>query len=218
MHEVSLAATSRRETGKGSARSLRREGKVPAVIYGHGREPQPLSIEVKAVDKLLGIIGGETVLVDVEIDGGNPVKAIVREVQRNPVRRADVIHLDLYAVLADELIDVEVPVHVIGTAEGVRNQGGVLDLHLHRVTVRCLPADIPEHIEVDVNALTVGTAIHVHELAVPKGATIMNDPNVSVVGVLAARVEAEPVPVEAVEGEPEVIKKGKADEAEAAAE
>lgn len=218
MDAVSLTAASRRETGKGSARSLRRDGKVPAVIYGHGREPQPLAIEIKAVDKLLGIIGGETVLVNVEIDGSAPVKAIVREVQRNPVRRADVIHLDLYAVLADELIDVEIPVHIVGTAEGVRNQGGVLDHHLHRVTVRCLPADIPEHIEVDVNALTVGMAIHVRELAVPKGGVVMNDPDVSVVGVLAARIEVEPVVVAAVEGEPEVIKKGKADEAEAPAE
>ena len=150
---------------------------------------------------------------------GSPVKGHRREASGNPVRAVPISFTsDLYAVLADELIDVEVPIHVIGTAEGVRNQGGVLDLHLHRVTVRCLPADIPEHIEVDVTALTVGTAIHVHELSVPKGGTLMNDPNVSVVGVLAARVEAEPVPVEAVEGEPEVIKKGKADEADAAAE
>jgi large subunit ribosomal protein L25 len=216
MHEVSLAAASRRETGKGSARSLRRDGKVPAVIYGHGREPQALSIEIKAVDRLLGIIGGETMLVDVAIDGALPVKAIVREVQRNPVRRADVIHLDLYAVVADELITVEVPVHVIGTAEGVRNQGGVLDLHVHRVTVRCLPADIPEHLEIDVTNLTVGQAIHIRELSVPKG-ELMNDPDVSVVGVLAARIEAVATPV-VTDGEPEVIKKGKAEDAEAAGE
>ena len=211
MDAVTLAAASRTSTGKGTARSLRRDGKVPAVIYGHGRDPLALAVEQIAVKKLLDVIGGETVLIDVAIDGAAPVKAIVREVQRNPVRRADVIHLDLYAVVATEPIIVDVPVHIIGTAEGVRNQGGVLDHHLHRLTIKCLPGDIPEHVEIDVTALGVGDAIHVSDISVPK-VEMQHDGDVSIVSILQARVEEAPsVPAE---GEPEVIKKGKADEAE----
>jgi large subunit ribosomal protein L25 len=205
MDAVNLTAASRNSTGKGTARSLRRDGKVPAVIYGHGRDPQALAVEKIAVNKLLEVIGGETA----------PVKAIVREVQRNPVRRADVIHLDLYAVVATEPIIVDVPVHIIGTAEGVRNQGGVLDHHLHRLTIKCLPGDIPEHVEIDVTALGVGDAIHVSDITVAK-AELQHEGDVSIVSILQARVEEAPsVPAE---GEPEVInKKGKADEAEAEA-
>lgn len=215
MEAVNLTAASRNSTGKGVARSLRRDGKVPAVIYGHGRDPQAIAVEKVAVTKLLEVIGGETVLIDVAIDGGTPVKAIVREVQRNPVRRADVIHLDLYAVVATEPIIVDVPVHIVGTAEGVRNQGGVLDHHLHRLTIKCLPGDIPEHVEIDVTPLGVGDAIHAGDITVPK-AELQHEDDVSIVSVLAARVEE--APAAPAEGEPEVInKKGKADEAEAEA-
>ncbi len=216
MDAVTLAAASRTKAGKGAARSLRREGKVPAVIYGHGRDPLALAVDQPAVARLLEVIGGETVLIDVAIDGAAPVKAIVREVQRNPVRRQDVIHLDLYAVVADEPIVVDVPVHIVGTAEGVRNQGGVLDHHLHRLTIKCLPGDIPEHVEIDVTALSVGQAIHVGDITVPK-AELQHESDVSIVSVLAARVEEAAASAAPAEGEPEVIKKGKADEAEAGA-
>lgn len=216
MDAVTLAAASRTKAGKGAARSLRREGKVPAVIYGHGRDPLALAVDQPAVARLLEVIGGETVLIDVAIDGAAPVKAIVREVQRNPVRRQDVIHLDLYAVVADEPIVVDVPVHIVGTAEGVRNQGGVLDHHLHRLTIKCLPGDIPEHVEIDVTALSVGQAIHVGDITVPK-AELQHEGDVSIVSVLAARVEEAAAAAAPAEGEPEVIKKGKADEAEAGA-
>lgn len=218
MAQVSLAATSRTESGKGVARSLRRDGRVPATMYGHGMVSRSLSVDHKLLAKLLEVIGGEATLIDVSIDDSAPVQALVREVQRNPVRRADVIHLDLYAVVATKPITVEVPVHIIGIADGVRNQGGVLDHHLHRLTVKVLPADIPEHVDVDVTDLTVGHAIHVRDITLAKG-EIMNDADVSVVSVIQARAEIVATPVvEAVSTSPEVIKKGKADEAEAAGE
>ena len=213
MQHVSLAAESRENTGKGAARSLRRQGKVPAVIYGHAFVARALAVEHRALGKLLELIGGEAALLDVSIDGAAPIKALVREVQRNPVRRTDVIHLDLYAVVADEPIEVDVPVHIIGTAEGVRNQGGVLDHHLHRITLKVLPADIPDHIEVDVTDLTVGHAIHVRDVTVPKG-EIMNDGDVSIVSVVVTRAEVAAETTVAVEGEPELIKKGKGEEGE----
>ncbi|MGH7594068.1 MAG: 50S ribosomal protein L25 [Gemmatimonadales bacterium] len=213
MQHVSLAAASRTHTGKGAARSLRRQGKVPAVIYGHSLAARALTVEHRALGKLLDVIGGEAALLDVSIDGAAPITALVREVQRNPVRRTDVIHLDLYAVVADEPIEVEVPVHIVGTAEGVRNQGGVLDHHLHRITLKVLPGEIPEHIEIDVTELTLGHAIHISDIEVTRG-EIMNDAAVSVVSVIASRAEVAATPVVPAEGEPEVIKKGKGEDGE----
>ncbi|HEY4322004.1 MAG TPA: 50S ribosomal protein L25 [Gemmatimonadales bacterium] len=215
MQQVNLAAQSRTNTGKGAARSLRREGKVPATIYGQSIEARSLAVEHRALLKLLEVIGGEAALLDVSIDGGAPVKALVREVQRNPVKRTDIIHLDLYAVTADKPIEVEIPVHIVGTAEGVRNQGGVLDHHLHRVTIKVLPGDIPEHIEIDVTNLALGHAIHIGDLKLAKG-EFVNDDGVSVVSVIASRAEIAAETTPAV-GEPEVIKKGKGDEADAEA-
>ena len=217
MQHVSLAAESRETTGKGAARSLRRQGKVPAVIYGHAVAARPLAVDHRALGRLLEVIGGEAALLDVSIDGNAPIKALVREVQRNPVRRTDVIHLDLYAVVADEPIEVEVPVRIVGTAEGVRNQGGVLDHALHRITLKVLPGDIPDHIEVDVTELTLGHAIHVSDITIAKG-EIMNDGAVSIVSVIMSRAEVATATVAPVEGEPEVIKKGKGEEGEAEAE
>jgi large subunit ribosomal protein L25 len=215
MDQVMLAAESRTNSGKGVARSLRRGGRVPAVIYGHGRDPMAISLDARSVSRLLEQIGGETVLIDVVVDESAPVKAIVREVQRNPVRRVDVIHLDLYAVVANEPITVEVAVHIVGTPDGVRNHGGILEHTLHKLTVRCLPADIPEHIEVDVTELGIGDSVHVSAVSVEKG-EIMNDGDLSVVSVVQPRVEVAPVPVEGTSAEPEVIKKGKGEEAETA--
>lgn len=216
MQHVKLTAESRVNTGKGAARTLRRAGQVPATIYGHGLATRSLSVDHTALGKLLDTIGGEAALLDVSIDGGAPVQALVREVQRNPVRRTDLIHLDLYAIHEDEPIVVEIPVHIVGIAEGVRNQGGVLDHHLHRVTLKVLPADIPDHIEIDVTNLMVNHAIHVADITVPKG-EIMNDGSVSIVSVVVSRAEvvAEPTPTTE---EPEVIKKGKDEEGEAGAE
>jgi large subunit ribosomal protein L25 len=214
MHQVELVAQSRSNTGKGAARSLRREGKVPAVIYGHGFDSRALAVESRALGKVLDTIGGEAALLDIVIDGAAPIKALVREVQRNPVKRAEVIHLDLYAVVANEPITVEVPVHLVGVPDGVRNFGGVLDHHLHRILIRVLPADIPEHIDVDVTHLGVGDAIHISDVTLAKG-ELMLDGSVSVVSVIPSRAEVSTT-TEAAGAEPEVIKKGKADEAETA--
>jgi large subunit ribosomal protein L25 len=216
MQHVKLAADSRVDTGKGAARSLRRAGRVPATIYGHGLATRSLSVDHTLLGRLLETIGGEAALLDVSIDGGAPVQALVREVQRNPVRRTDLIHLDLYAIHENEPIVVEIPVHIIGTAEGVRNQGGVLDQNLHRITLKVLPRDIPDHIEVDVTDLMVNHAIHISDITVAKG-EIMNDRSVSIVSVVISRAEvvAEVAPTAE---EPEVIKKGKDEEGEAGAE
>jgi large subunit ribosomal protein L25 len=213
----SLAAESRTSKGKGAARSARRAGRVPAVIYGHHREPASLTVDANALSRLLTVEHGSRALLDIAVDGKAPVKALIREIQRDPVRRQDIVHIDLYEVNANEKIIVKVPVHLTGTAEGVRNGGGILEHPLRELTVKVLPADIPEHFEVDVTALAIGKSIHVSELSIPN-AEIMDEGILAVAAVVAPRVEevAAPADAAATPAEPEVIKKGKDEEGEEA--
>ncbi|HEY7682828.1 MAG TPA: 50S ribosomal protein L25 [Gemmatimonadales bacterium] len=211
-----LEVERRTGTGKGAARSLRRSGKVPAVIYGHNRAPQALAVDHAALTRLLsGISAGSTIL-DVAVDGGAPVKALIREIQRNPLRNTDVLHLDLYEVRADERISLEVPVHLIGTADGVRNFGGVLDQVMHRLQIRVFPADIPASVDIDVTNLAIGKSIFVRDVQLAK-AEVLNDPSLPVCSVVAPRTEEAPAAVVAPEApaEPELIRKPKPEEGEA---
>ena len=216
-HKHSLAAESRTTKGKGAARSARRAGRVPAVIYGHHREPTSLTVDANALGRLLTVEHASRALLDVAVDGKAPVKALIREIQRDPVRRQDIVHIDLYEVKADEKIIVKVPVHLTGTADGVRNGGGILEHPMRELTCKVFPADIPEHFEVDVTNLVIGKSIHVSELSIPK-AEIMDDGNLVVAAVVAPRVEevAAPAGEAATTAEPEVIKKGKDEEGEEA--
>lgn len=216
-NQVSLEASRRSIAGKGAARSLRREGRVPAVIYGHNRAPESLAVDATALGRLLiGITAGSTVL-DVTIEGQAPVKALIREIQRHPLRATDILHLDLYEVRADEKITVEVPVHLVGTADGVRNFGGVLDQVLHRLEILVFPGDIPPHIDVDVTNLLIGKSIFVRDVKVEK-AEILTAPNLPVCSCVAPRTEETVAPVVAeAPAEPELIRKPKPeDEGEAA--
>jgi large subunit ribosomal protein L25 len=210
---ASLSAAPRTAGGKGVARSLRRAGKVPAVIYGRGRSPEMLELDATALERLLARIRAGTTIVDVTVADQTPVKALIREIQRDPLRPSTILHLDLYEVHADEAITLDVPLHFTGTADGVRNGGGVFEAISHHVQVRVLPADIPERIEVDITHLSVGQSLHVSDLALPKG-EILTDGGVTVCTVVAPRVE-ETVPVpgaEADTAEPELIRKAKADD------
>lgn len=217
MATATLAAASRSDTGKGVARTLRRAGRIPAVIYGHNRTPEALSLESGAFARLLaGISAGSTIL-DVTVDAKAPVKVLIREIQRSPLRATDILHVDLYEVSADEEVTLEVPVHIVGTSDGVRNFGGVLDQVLHKLQIRVLPGDIPGHIEVDVTPLTIGKSIFVRDVKLAKGA-ILNDPTLPICSCVAPRTEEVVAPVVAAEPstEPELIRKAKAEDAEAA--
>lgn len=212
---VTLRVETRANTGKGAARKLRQSGKIPAVVYGHNRPAETVQLDAPAFSKLLGSLSGSTVL-DLTIGSAAPVKALIREVQRNPVRLSEIVHIDLYEVKADEKVTVDVAVHISGTAEGVRNFGGVMDQQLYHLNVRCFPADIPEHIVVDVTALNIGQSIHVSDVTVEK-VEILNDPSQTVVVVVAPRVEETVAPVEAAAPvEPELIRKPKAEDEEEA--
>jgi large subunit ribosomal protein L25 len=217
--QANLQVATRTTTGKGAARTLRREGKVPGVIYGHNRPPEALAIDTTALNKMLiGISAGTTVL-DVVVDGRPPVKALIREIQRDSVRPAQILHLDLYEVQADEKVTLSVPIHLTGIPDGVRNFGGVLDHVLRELEIEVLPVDIPEHVELDVTALAIGHSLFVRDIKVEK-AEVLNDPDTPVCTVVAPRIEEAPVVVEeevAPPAEPELIRKPKP-EAEAEAE
>jgi large subunit ribosomal protein L25 len=217
---ATLSAAPRSQAGKGVARALRRAGKVPAVIYGRGREPEALELDAASLERLLIRIRAATTIVDVAIADREPLKAIIREIQRDPIRPATILHLDLLEVHADRKITIDVPVHFTGSPDGVRNSGGVFEILSHSIQIRVLPGDIPERVEIDVTNLALGKSLHVSDLTLMKG-EIMTDAGVTLCTVVAPRVEEEaPAPgaeVAAPEApaEPELIRKPKAEEEEA---
>jgi large subunit ribosomal protein L25 len=186
---------------------------VPGVIYGHGRAAESVAVETSTLNKMLVGISAATTIVDVAIDGRAPVKALIREIQRDSLRPAEILHLDLYEIQADEKITLEVPVRLVGIPDGVRNFGGVLDHSLRELEIEVLPGDIPEHVDLDVTALTIGHSLFVRDLQVPK-ARILNDPDTPVCTVVAPRTEEAPAAAEeaAVTAEPELIRKPKPEE------
>lgn len=221
MATVSLSATPRSSKGTGLARKLRQNGEVPAVIYGHARDPQSLTLNTREIDKLLAQIAGTTTVVELSI-GGSTVKTLIREVQRHPVKRA-VIHVDFQELVAGEKVNVSIPIRFQGVPAGVREGGGILEEVMHQLHLRVDPSAIPDHIDVDVTALTIGHGIHVGDLKLPEGAEVMDDDEATVCVVTAPRAVVEETPAATAEGaaaapaEPELIRKPKAEDEEAAA-
>jgi len=220
MATVSLSATPRSGKGTGDARKLRQNGEVPAVIYGHTREPQSLTLNTREIDKLLAQIAGTTTVVELSISG-NAVKTLIREVQRHPFKR-NVLHVDFQELVAGEKVNVSIPFRFNGTPAGVREGGGILEEVMHQIHLRVDPSAIPDHIDVDVTELTIGHGIHVGDLKLPEGAEVMDDDDATVCVVTAPRAVVEETPVAAVEGaaaapaEPELIRKPKGEDEEAA--
>lgn len=216
MATVSLNASPRSETGKGAARKLRASGQVPAIIYGHGREPQGLAINTRDLERLLERgVGGATV-VELTVDGSMS-RTLIREIQRHPYKK-QIIHVDLQELVAGEKVTVNVPLRFIGTADGVRISGGILEETMHQIHLRVDPSNIPDHIDVDVTPLTLGHSLHVRDLPVPEGATVMDDEDATVCVVTAPKTQTEAAPEVAADSaaEPELIRKPKADEGEGA--
>lgn len=214
-NQTTLQTTRRPDHGKGAARTLRSAGRIPAVIYGHNRAAESLSIDSAALAKLIKAGGAGSAILDITIDGGTAVKALIREIQRHPLRQTDILHVDLYEVRADEKITLEVPVHLTGTSDGVRNFGGVLDQVLYKLEIRCFPGDIPAHVDLDVTPLGIGKSIYVRDVTLPK-VEVLNDPNLPVCSVVAPRTEEVATPVAAAADaatgtEPELIRKAKPD-------
>jgi large subunit ribosomal protein L25 len=211
---VSLAADLRTTTGKGAARQARFHGKVPAVIYGHGRAAQALTVEAKALEKALtGIVPASTII-ELAVDG-RTTKTLIREIQRHPIR-PDIIHVDFYEIHAEEKVKLKVPVLLVGAPDGVRNAGGVLDQVTREVEIEVLPENIPDRVELDVTALRIGDSLHVRDLVIPN-ATILTLRDLTIAVVVPPRAEevVAPTPEAVAEtAEPELIRKVREDEEE----
>ncbi len=213
--KVALTAERRAANGKGAARQVRFAGKVPAVVYGHGREPEALSLNLGELEKALtGIAAGST-LIDLTVDG-KTVKTLIREIQRHRTR-SRIIHVDFYEIHADEKIKLSIPVHLTGTPDGVKNGGGVLDQVLREIQIEVLPADIPERVTVDVSALGIGMSIHVRDIKIER-AVILTEGDGTLCTVAAPRAEEVAV-VPGAEAatdaaEPELIRKPKPEDEE----
>src|SRR5256714_8244718 len=217
MATVSFNATARENTGKGAARSLRARGQVPAVIYGHGREPLALALNARDFDKMLGHIQAEATVIEISFDG-TTAKTLIREIQRHPIKR-QILHVDFQALVAGEKVTVSIPIVLNGVAEGVRLEGGVLDQTLRELEIEVDPSNIPDRFELDVTNMMIGDSLHVSDIKPPEGVEVVDDPETSVAVLAAPRAVIEEAPAaEAVEGapeaaaEPEVIGKGPSDE------
>ncbi|HEV2149500.1 MAG TPA: 50S ribosomal protein L25 [Longimicrobiaceae bacterium] len=203
--EASLNARPRDEHGKGAARKLRAAGRVPVIVYGHGDQTRSLSVDALELEKLLARISVENTLLQVTVEGGETTRTLIREVQMHPFK-PEVLHLDLLQVHAGERIRLQIPVRLVGTPDGVRNGGGVMDQVLYDLEVECLPRDIPDAIDVDVSGLGVGESARVHDVSVPD-VKVLNDPDLPIVSVLAPTVQAAEVePAVETGTEPELVR------------
>jgi large subunit ribosomal protein L25 len=217
--QVKLKAEPRTNVGRSAVRKLKARGIIPAVIYGAKGKPLPLQVAARDVNAMMSHASGENVLVELEIAGEESNRtALVQEVQHSPVR-GDIVHLDFHSISMDETIQAEVPLEPIGTANGVKNFGGLLEQSLRALTVECLPRDLPDRITVDVSALNIGDSIHVRDIPLPAGVKVKVQADLTAFSVLAPAVEEEPIAAEAeaaAAAGPEVITEKK-EEGEAAA-
>ena len=198
MSEYKLAAENRSDAGKGAARRLRASGRVPAVLYGHGTKPQHLSVDARQFGQALRTDAGANVLISLEV-GRDQHLALAKEIQRHPVR-GHLIHVDFIQVRRGEKVHVQVPVHLVGEAPGVR-EGGIADQDLYQLNVEAEVTAVPEAVDADVSGLGIGDVLRVGDLKAPGGAVILDDPEAVVVSVAAPAAEVEPEPVEGEEGE-----------------
>jgi large subunit ribosomal protein L25 len=213
MATANLAAKVRSTAGKGAARKLRAVGEVPAIVYGHGREPQSLAINTYTLERMLEKVSYKTTVIELEVAGASTARTLIREIQRHPFKR-HILHVDFQELVAGEKVTVRVPLVFVGTPEGVRTGGGILDQVMHEMEISCDPADIPNHIDVDVSQLVIGHSIHVGEVKVPAGVEVLDDSAapVCVCSIPKAVVEEVPAEAAAAPAEPELIRKAKEDE------
>ncbi len=218
-----LEATTRNTLGKNEARRTRREGRVPAVVYGAAtegasREATAIAVEPKALLKILHSDSGANTLISLKVAGLGDAKVLVREYQLDPVTRA-VLHADFYRVAMDKVLQITIPIVVKGEPKGVKLQGGILEFVRREIEIECLPADIPEHVEVDVSELMVHEGVRVRDIAAHAKWKALSDSDMMLVHVILPKAEEAAAATDVVAAptataEPEVIKKGKKDEAE----
>jgi large subunit ribosomal protein L25 len=216
--EATLEAVERTARGKNESRRLRVTGKIPAVVYGVREAGVPIAVDPKGLTKILQTELGANTLIALKLPGGGNARVLVKEYQYDPVTHK-LLHADFYKVAMDKVIRVTVTVVPKGEPKGVKQQGGVLDIVHRQLELECLPADIPEHIEVDVTEMMVGQSVRVRDVATNAKWKAVSDPDMMLMHVIIPKVEEVPATPEAVAAaaaagpaEPEVIKKGKKDE------
>lgn len=201
MAQSTLNVLKRKRMGKSGAREIRKEGNVPAVLYGKGTEPISLVINPSELKTALSTEAGENTLLEIKLKEGEaniPKLSLLREIQYDYLTDKP-IHFDFQALDVKQKITVAVPVHIEGRAKGVK-EGGILEEILREISVECLPTNIPNSFSIDVTELEVGHSIHVSTLEIEEGVTILHEPEDTIVTVLAPKVEEEPVEEE-IEGE-----------------
>ena len=208
--KATLKAQKREDLGKGASRTLRRTGRVPAVLYGRELESVHLSVDAHEAEHLFHSISVDNTIVDLSVDGEKkPYQTLVREIQTHPWRDT-LVHIDFLRIQEGVAVDLEVPVELIGVPVGVRLKGGVLEQIVHELEVRCIPSKIPESFTLDVTELDINDSLHVSDIQLPEGVEILMSPDQTICAVAIPRVVeeaelAEPVVVaegeEAAEGE-----------------
>lgn len=215
MERPILTAEIREGIGKEKAKKLRAKGLIPAVFYGPRSETIPLVVHSKELVKALQTEAGENVLIDLDIRKGDQADrkvVMLKDIQIDPLQRVT-LHTDFYEVTMDEMVTVEVPVHLVGKPEGTK-VGGILEQVRRTIEVQCLPGNIPKSIDVDVSALMIGDSIHVQDITAEK-VKIISETNFTIATVVPPAVEekvAEAVAPEAVEGAEAEKKEGEEEE------
>jgi large subunit ribosomal protein L25 len=208
MSEILVNGNKRTLSTNGAVNQLRRDGNVPGIFYMKGVEPIPVYVSEKALKPI--VFTSETHIINLKVGDGEEYKSILKNVQFDPVTDR-VVHFDLLGISADQEIQIDVPIMFEGQAKGVK-EGGIVQQTLHKVTVSCLPANIPQHITINVSDLALGDSVHVRDLAI-ENVRFLQNPEVIIVSVVVPRAAVEPVATAEVTGEeksePEVITKGK---------
>jgi large subunit ribosomal protein L25 len=210
MSSANLKASTRDGGGKGVARKLRGSGRVPAVLYGHGDRTQSLSVDAHELDLLLHHVNAENTIIGLDIDGSR-TDVLIREIQKHPYR-PEYQHVDFLQVHGDEMLKLDIPVRLVGTPVGVRDDGGVLDQVIYDLHIECLPRNIPDSAEVDISEMKIGDSLRVSDIKLPN-VTILNEADQAVAVVTQPRVHEEEAGAEEGATEPEVLRgKGGAEE------
>jgi large subunit ribosomal protein L25 len=219
--EAILEAKPRDTFGKNEARRTRRQGAVPAVLYGAtgdggNRQATPISVNPRDLLKILHSESGANTLISLKLTGQGDTRVLVKAYQLDPVTH-DMLHADFYRVAMDRVIQVTIPVTVHGEPKGVKQQGGILEFIRREIEIECLPGDIPEHVDIDVSELMLHQGVRVRDVATNPKWTPLTEGEAMLVHVIMPKAEEAPAPAEAaaapaVPAEPEVIKKGKKEE------
>jgi large subunit ribosomal protein L25 len=214
--EAVVATPREGKFNKNAARRVRVSGKIPAVVYGAGQDAVAVAVDPKVITKILHSDSGHNTIFDLNVEGAAVVKAMIVDWQHEPIK-GKLLHIDLKRIAMDKMMRVSVPIQLVGTAVGVKAQGGILEHVLREVEVECLPNDIPSHLDVDISNLALNESIHVSDLPHSGSIKFLGDEHATVAHVTSIKEEAVAVDaVAAAPTEPEVAKKGKTDAAAAA--